>query len=249
MATARTGGKAEASVDPEARRPACTPAAAARAGGEEGREDAVGDRGITLVLGGASSGKSEVAERIAAAAGGPVTYVATGPVPGIAAAKDVPTTPGADDERARADWQADWEADWEARVARHRARRPPHWRTVELPQGGDLGAALRAVAGVALVDSLGTWLAGLPGFGEEEGLSRLADALRWREAAGLATVVVSEEVGLGVHPATTAGIAFREAMGRLNGRIGELAGDVLLVVAGRVLPLPRFDRFADPGAP
>ena len=87
---------------------------------------------ITLVLGGARSGKSEVAERIAARLAGPVTYVAT-------------LVPGDDPDLA-------------ARIEAHRTRRPAGWRTVEA--GAELPAVLRSVAGPVLVDALGPWVAG-----------------------------------------------------------------------------------------
>ena len=53
------------------------------------------------------------------------------------------------------------------------------------------------------------------------------------------TVLVSEEVGLGVHPSTEVGGRFRDALGSLNQAVAELADEVLLVIAGRVLPLER----------
>ena len=168
---------------------------------------------VTLVIGGARSGKSEVAERIAAAAGLPVTYVATGP--GAIAG----------------------DPEWAERVAAHRARRPAGWRTEEVPEGGDLGAALAGAAGAALVDSLGTWVAGFDGF--DVPAARLHRALGARAAAGLPTVVVSEEVGLGVHAPTEAGRRFADALGALNQAVASTADRVLLVVAGRGLDLGR----------
>jgi adenosylcobinamide kinase/adenosylcobinamide-phosphate guanylyltransferase len=168
---------------------------------------------ITLVLGGARSGKSEIAEKLALGFGTPVTYVATG---------------GAE--------QGD--ADWAERVRRHRERRPRHWITLEVGPAEDLGAALRAITGPALIDSLGTWVAGLPAFGAD-GLrySALCEGLVDRRAAGRPTVVVSEEVGLGVHPSTSAGRLFRDALGSLNRLVADSADSVLLVVAGRVFTL------------
>lgn len=159
---------------------------------------------ITLVLGGARSGKSEVAERLAG--GGAVVYLATGTA----------TDP-----------------DMAARIDDHRARRPPHWCTVEC--GADLVAALRAHPdGTALVDALGTWLAAAPGFDAD--VAGLVAALRDRPGD---TVVVSEEVGMGVHPSTEAGRRFRDALGALNRAVADVADRVLLVVAGRVLPLEK----------
>jgi adenosyl cobinamide kinase/adenosyl cobinamide phosphate guanylyltransferase len=162
---------------------------------------------ITLVLGGARSGKSAVAERLAAADGGPVTYLATGSAEPSDSA-------------------------FAARIAAHRLRRPTSWTTVEC--GADLAAALAAAEGLVLVDALGTWLAAHHDFDAD--IDALLAALRARTAP---TILVSEEVGLGVHPSTDLGGAFRDALGSLNQAVAELAGDVLLVVAGRVLPLER----------
>lgn len=162
----------------------------------------------TLVLGGARSGKSAVAERLAAGAGPVVTYLAT-------------TSAAADDD------------DLAARVAAHRARRPSSWLTVET--GRDLVAALTATGGAVLVDSLTAWVAASPEFAvDADGLCR---ALAEREGRGDATVVVSDEVGLGVHPSTVNGRCFRDALGALNQRVAAAADRVLLVVAGRALEL------------
>lgn len=219
MATALTGGKGRVSADPGVRRPAGAHRGDRAAVG--GREDVV-DRlaGITVVLGGARSGKSEVGEQLAAAVDGPVTYVATG-------------TFDAGD--------ATGPASWSARVARHRARRPREWATVEVPQGGDLAGALRTVEGTALVDSLGAWVAGLPGFGQEVGASEptgaLIAALLERRQRRCRTVVVSDEVGMGVHPPSAVGVAFADALGSVNRAVSGVADRALLVVAGRTLVL------------
>lgn len=160
---------------------------------------------IALVLGGARSGKSKVAESRAAglAAGGPVTVLATAVV--------------ADDDMA-------------ARVAAHRARRPATWLTVET--GADLVGALVSCTGVALVDALGTWVAAAADLSvDAEGL---CTALADRRGD---TVVVSEEVGLGVHPSSEAGRRFRDVVGTLNQAVASIADDVVLVVAGRTLTL------------
>lgn len=164
---------------------------------------------ISLVLGGARSGKSEVAERIAASLPPPVTYLAT-------------ADPGDD-------------ADFRLRIAAHRSRRPGAWRTLET--GPDLVGALRATEGAALVDSLGSWVASTRDFAADPGA--LCEALVERVGA---TVLVSEEVGLGVHPSTRAGGLFRDALGTVNQAVAAVAGDVLLVVAGRVLRLDDLAR-------
>lgn len=162
---------------------------------------------VVLVLGGARSGKSEVAERLAGADAGDVTYVATG----------APPDPASDPS-------------WADRVAAHRARRPGDWRTVEA--GPDLADLLRSTTGAVVVDSLGAWLAGLDGFAADTG--DLCDAVRRRDGR---TVLVSDEVGLGVHPSTAAGLAFRDALGDLNRAVADVADEILLVIAGRTLPL------------
>ena len=161
---------------------------------------------ITLVLGGTRSGKSAVAERLVPSDGRPVTYVATAVV-------------GAGDH------------DMAARVARHRARRPAAWVTVEA--GADLPGALRSCReGSLLVDSLGAWVAATPDLAVDA--DDLCAALRERSGD---SVVVSEEVGLGVHPATEVGRRFADVLGAVNQRVAAVADEALLVVAGRVLPL------------
>lgn len=162
---------------------------------------------ITLVLGGARSGKSAVAERLAASLGDSVTYLATGSAdPGDSA--------------------------FAARIAAHQLRRPTSWSTVEC--GAELAPALAAARGVVLVDALGTWLAAHHDF--EADVQGLLAALAARPDD---TVLVSDEVGLGVHPSTELGGRFRDALGSLNQAVADLADDVLLVIAGRVLPLER----------
>jgi adenosylcobinamide kinase/adenosylcobinamide-phosphate guanylyltransferase len=166
---------------------------------------------IALVLGGARSGKSAVAERmIASRAGGrAVTYVAT-------------AAPASDD------------ADFAARIASHRARRPPTWLTLEIGPSDPLPAAVARADGPVLIDSLTTWVAGAPRFAAD--VEGLCVALRTR---GDDSVVVSDEVGLGVHPSSASGREFRDALGLANQAIAAIADDVVLVVAGRTLRLER----------
>ena len=161
---------------------------------------------IALVLGGARSGKSGFAERLAATLPAPVTYVATGTA---------------------------WDDDMAERIARHRDRRLAAWGTEEV--GGALVEALDRLSGTVLVDSLGTWVAACDMAPDVEAL--LA-ALRRRSDD---TVLVGEEVGLGVHPPTELGVRFRDAVGEVNAAVAEVADDVRLVVAGRGLRLDRLD--------
>ncbi|GAA3118746.1 adenosylcobinamide kinase/adenosylcobinamide phosphate guanyltransferase [Streptosporangium carneum] len=173
----------------------------------------------TLLLGGTRSGKSAEAE-VRLAAEPEVRYVATGP-------------------------SGDGDAEWGRRVRAHRERRPAHWETVETT---DLAGLLRTSRTPMLVDGLGTWVAAVfdecdAWSGGDEG-GRDAVAARcdelvaaWRQARSR-VVAVSDEVGLGVVPATSSGRMFRDVLGRLNQRLAAESEEVALVVAGRLLPLP-----------
>ncbi|MCO8128157.1 bifunctional adenosylcobinamide kinase/adenosylcobinamide-phosphate guanylyltransferase [Acidimicrobiia bacterium EGI L10123] len=166
---------------------------------------------IVLVLGGTRSGKSAVAESMAARLAGPhaaVTYVAT----------------------ARLD-PAD--ADHAARIEAHRARRPAAWTTVECTTPTDLPGVLRGTDGVVLLDSLGTWATGHPDLDPDPG--PLVDALRARAGT---TIVVGEEVGLAPHAPTELGRRFADALGQVNQAVSAVADHALLVVAGRAISLP-----------
>jgi adenosyl cobinamide kinase/adenosyl cobinamide phosphate guanylyltransferase len=121
--------------------------------------------------------------------------------------------------------------DLTARVERHRERRPPTWRTIEA--GFDLAEVLRTTAGPVLLDSLGPWVAGHEEGSEIDSVA-LCRALVERKGE---TVVVSEEVGLGVHPSSEVGRHFRDVLGALNHAVAAVADNVLLVVAGRALRL------------
>jgi adenosyl cobinamide kinase/adenosyl cobinamide phosphate guanylyltransferase len=168
--------------------------------------------GLTLLLGGARSGKSALAVRIAAEWEGPVTFIATGT---------------AEDEEML------------ARIERHRAERPADWTTVEEPT--DLVEALRAASPDALVvvDCLSLWVSNLLEAGwEDEAIeaagSSAAELAAAREAP---TVVVSNEVGLGIVPATPLGRRYRDVLGRVNALFAARAADSILVIAGRKLRL------------
>lgn len=166
--------------------------------------------GMTLLLGGARSGKSTLAVRIACAWEEPVAFVAT------AAAGD---------------------ADMAARIARHREERPAAWACVEEPL--DLGGALERERDAAVVvDCLTVWIANL--LERRSAAETIAEAERVAVLAAARerpTVVVSNEVGLGVHPATRAGREFRDVLGRVNATWAAAADDVRLLVAGMELEL------------
>ena len=162
----------------------------------------------TLVLGGTRSGKSAHAEGLLPA-DAPVRYLAT--------ARRYPD-----------------DAEWEARIARHVARRPASWTTVESP---DLVAEL-AGPGPLLVDDLATWLTNaLDDAGAWADQTASVDVSPLVEAVREASdcVLVSAEVGLGVVPATRAGRLFRDELGALNAALAAVCDEVVLLVAG--LPL------------
>ncbi len=160
-----------------------------------------------LILGGARSGKSRFAGA-GLPARGRVTVVAT------AEAGD---------------------ADMAARIARHQADRSPHWRTLEAPLDlvPALGEAARA-ADVVIVDCLTLWVANLMARGDgDEAILKEADALAALAAAPAADLrIVSNEAGLGVHPATADGLRFRDLLGLVNQRVAAACARVVLMVAG-----------------
>jgi adenosylcobinamide kinase/adenosylcobinamide-phosphate guanylyltransferase len=163
---------------------------------------------LTLILGGARSGKSRYAERLVEEAAASGTYCAT------AEAGD---------------------AEMAARIAAHRARRSGFWRTVEAPLA--VAATIRAEATEdrpLLIDCLTLWLSNLmlAGTPLDQEFATLRMALR--DAAG-PIVLVANEVGLGLVPDTPLGRDFRDAAGRLNQEIAALADRVVFVAAG--LPL------------
>jgi cobalamin 5'-phosphate synthase/cobalamin synthase len=122
------------------------------------------------------------------------------------------------------------DTEFAARIDRHRERRPGEWTTVEEPRA--VPQVLTHLQGPVLLDALGTWLANdLDG----ADVDALVVALRQRSGD---TVVVSEEVGLGVHPPTEVGRRFADRLGEANRRVAEVADRCLLVVAGRVIELP-----------
>jgi adenosylcobinamide kinase / adenosylcobinamide-phosphate guanylyltransferase len=163
---------------------------------------------VTLVLGGARSGKSRYAEALVTGGATGGTYIAT------AEAGD---------------------AEMAARIADHRARRDDFWRTVETPL--ELAPAILTHADPArpvLVDCLTLWLSNLLGAGRvvEHETEALFGALR--DAQG-PVVLVANEVGMGLVPETPLGREFRDEAGRLNQAVAAFANRVVFVAAG--LPL------------
>jgi adenosylcobinamide kinase / adenosylcobinamide-phosphate guanylyltransferase len=158
---------------------------------------------MTFVLGGARSGKSAYAERIITALPSPWVYIAT--------------AHAGDDEM-------------QARIALHRARRDERWTTVEAPI--DIASAIDAAGKQpVLIDCLTLWLTNLL-LGEHDidsQVQSLEAALRARDGI---TVLVANEVGLGVVPDNALARAFRDWAGRVNQHFAARADSVVFMVAG-----------------
>jgi adenosylcobinamide kinase/adenosylcobinamide-phosphate guanylyltransferase len=163
---------------------------------------------VVLVLGGVRSGKSRYAQELAAR-GKRVAVIAT------AQACD-------DDMRQR--------------IARHRAERPAHWTTFETPVAlADTLLECGNQFDTILIDCLTVWTSNV--MEQEAGdearalahADRLAEALRRISAT---VILVSNEVGSGVHPETEIGCAFRDLLGFVNQRVAAAADEVILLVAG-----------------
>ncbi|MFH1138624.1 MAG: bifunctional adenosylcobinamide kinase/adenosylcobinamide-phosphate guanylyltransferase [Pseudomonadota bacterium] len=165
---------------------------------------------MTLVLGGAKSGKSSWAQARCEEYPGPRLYLAT------AEARDEEMT---------------------ARIARHQAERGPSWRTVEEPL--DPPRVIRELkpgdVAVVLVDCLTLWLSNLmagqnldPG----QAVERVGELARAAAAAPVPVVIVSNEVGQGIVPDNTLARAFRDAAGLGHQVLARSAAEVVFVVAG-----------------
>jgi adenosylcobinamide kinase/adenosylcobinamide-phosphate guanylyltransferase len=162
---------------------------------------------LTLVIGGARSGKSAFAEQLALQSARPRRYIATA--------------------------QA-WDDEMRARIAAHQRQRGPDWTSVEAPL--DLAAALQAAHGdeVVLVDCATLWLTNV--MLSESDLAMAVDGLQAALAVCAAPVIiVSNEVGFGIVPDNALARRFRDEQGRLNQQLARQASLVVTVMAG--LPL------------
>ncbi len=172
---------------------------------------------LTLVTGGAASGKSAYAEALAEAWHPARLYIAT------AEARD---------------------SEMKARIAAHRARRSAGWEVVEAPL--DLAPALGRVAPgrVVLVDCATMWLSNRIERRQQPGpaFEALLEALHGCAAP---VIVVTNELGLGVVPASASARAFRQVHGEMNQRLAAEAGLVVAVMSG--LPLVLKGRLPEAG--
>ena len=166
---------------------------------------------LVLLVGGARSGKSALAVRLAAAEPGDVVFVATGEA--------------GDEEMAE-------------RIERHRAERPAGWRTVEEPLRLREALLEAPPEACVVVDCLSLWVANLI---ESRSAAEIeAEALAAAQAAAARpgrTIAVTNEVGLGVVPATPLGRAYRDVLGRVNATWADKAEESFFVVAGKTLRL------------
>lgn len=164
---------------------------------------------LTLVLGGAASGKSDYAERLVCVTGLPMAYIATAQT---------------------------YDNEMSEKIARHQARRGKGWRTIEAP--GDIAPALAAVKKneVVLLDCATMWLSNQL-FSETELSVAEAALFAALTACAAPVVVVSNEVGAGIVPENALARRFRQAQGELNQRLAARADLVVTVMAGLPLAL------------
>lgn len=163
-----------------------------------------------LILGGARSGKSARALRLAEARAPARVFIAT--------------AEALDDEMSD-------------RIRRHKEERGQGWTTIEAPL--DLIGAIEAAASkgeVCVVDCLTLWLSNLMHHGRdvEQETAELCEHL---SAVSIPIILVSNEVGLGLVPETPLGRSFRDAQGRLNQRVAEVCSNVEFVAAGLPISL------------
>jgi len=171
---------------------------------------------LTLLTGPVASGKSRLAQELASGWQGTVEVIVT--------------AEALDDEMR-------------ARIERHRASRPDGWRVNEEPL--DLSGALGALAAdaFAIVDCLTLWTSNRLGAGDDPGhvVELAVSAADVAAARSAPTVVVTNEVGWGIVPVNDLARLYRDALGRVNAVFADRAQRAWLVVAGRAMPLARFD--------
>lgn len=175
---------------------------------------------LVLLLGGARSGKSDLALRLARTRDAPVALIAT--------------AEAGDDEMA-------------ARIAQHRRERPPEWRTLEAPLELEQSLASLADGTTAIIDCLTLWVSNLVLDGVESEVVRAraaaaADQARRRD--GL-TIAVSNEVGMGIVPDSPLARTYRDLLGAVNATWAAAADHAQLLVAGRLLTLTTAETLMD----
>lgn len=172
-----------------------------------------------LVLGGTRSGKSAFGEKLLA------DQISQRPTADQISQAE-PTTAV---YIATAELRGD--ADFDVRIAKHKHQRPSDWVTYELETPDDIFALLET-AHPLIIDSIGTWIIRYPDF--EADVDRLVTSLAARSAI---SIIISEEVGLSVHPTSRLGRAFTDSIGTANIELSSISSDVYLCVAGNALKL------------
>jgi adenosyl cobinamide kinase/adenosyl cobinamide phosphate guanylyltransferase len=164
---------------------------------------------LLLLLGGARSGKSRLAVRLAREDGASVLFIAT------AEARD---------------------EEMSERISQHRAERPSEWHTLEEPLRLREAIETAPAESCVVVDCLSLWVANLLERGDdaEAAATEAARSAARREAR---TIAVTNEAGLGIVPATPLGREYRDVLGRVNAIWAEAADEAYLVVAGKALRL------------
>lgn len=167
---------------------------------------------MTLLLGGARSGKSELSTRMASASDRPVVFVAT--------------AEGRDEEMAE-------------RIRRHREGRPSTWTTVEEPLALATTAETLDAETFVVVDCLSLWVSNImeAGVSEDAIVSEARDVATTLSGRSAPSVVVTNEVGLGIVPVNELARRYRDVLGRVNVAFADVATEAYLVVAGKALAL------------
>ncbi len=178
--------------------------------------------GYLLLLGGARSGKSRLADRLGRQAEGSVTFIAT----------------------ATAD-----DAEMALRIERHRSGRPAEWSTVEAPLEVQAAIDSAPERDFVIVDCLTLWVSNLMGAGRSSDSILALAGEAARTLAHRRGVVVTNEVGLGIVPGNELARAYRDLLGAVNVAFADCAERSLLMVAGRALELRSVAPIIDPIIP
>lgn len=162
---------------------------------------------VTLILGGARSGKSKRAEALAQAQCLPVVYLATAPI-------------------------IEDDVDWQQRIAKHRQQRPQHWQCIEeplhlVPRIAQAESQQQCI----LLDCATLWLSNLI-YHEQDVVAEVEMLCAALAQTSASVLVVSNELGMGLVPEQAVSRHFRDMQGRLNQKLAALAERVEFVVAG-----------------